>query len=110
MIDTIQRSLHYRITDTDENEEKWKIKTYRDSGYTGDKDNCIYMFGCLVSWKSYGEKGVTLSLAEAKYIAISELCTEILLIKSILEFLNIKIKLLIIVHYDNIGAIYLGHN
>ena len=44
------------------------------------------------------------------YIAISELCTEILFIKSILEFLKIEIKLPIIVHCDNIGAIYLGNN
>ena len=55
-------------------------------------------------------KIVALSPTEAEYIAISELCTEILVIKSILEFLKIKIKLPIIVYCDNIGAINLGHN
>ena len=64
----------------------------------------------MVTWKSHGQKRVALSSSEAEYIAISELCTEILLIKSIVEFLNIKIKLLIIVHFDNIGATYPGHN
>ena len=85
--------------------------------FAGDKDKrlsvtgfCIYIYGCLVSWKSHGQKTVALSSTEAEYIAISELCAEILLIKSILEFLKIEIKLPIIVHCDNIGAIYLGHN
>ena len=71
---------------------------------------CIYIYGCLVSWKSHGQKTVALSSTEAEYIAISELCAEILLIKLILELLKIKMKLPIIVHCDNIGAIYLGHN
>ena len=47
---------------------------------------------------------------EAKYIAFSELCTEILFIKSILEFLKIEIKLPIIVRCDKIGATYLENN
>ena len=73
---------------------------------------CVYIFECHVSWKSHGQKTVVLSSSatKAKYIVILELYTEILFIKSILEFLNIKIKLPIIVHCDNIGAIYLGHN
>ena len=43
-------------------------------------------------------------------MTISELCTEILVIKLILGFLKIKIKLPFSVHCDNIGAIYLSHN
>ena len=53
---------------------------------------------------------VELSSTEAEYIAISEICTEILLKTSILEFLNIKIKLLVTVHCDNIGIIYIEQN
>ena len=59
----------------------------------------------MVSWKLHGQKTVALSSTEAEYISISELCAEILLIKSILEFLKIEIKLPIIMHCDNIGAI-----
>ena len=117
VIDSKQRALHYKMTETDKNQEKWEIKAYGDSDFAGDKDKrlsvtgfCIYIYGCLVSWKSHGQKTVALSSTEAEYIAISELCAEILLIKSILEFLKIEIKLPIIVHCDNIGAIYLGHN
>ena len=92
------------------NGEKWKIRAYRDSDFAGDKDTrlsvkglYIYIFKCLVSWKSHGQNTVELSSMETEYIAISELCTEILLIKSILKSLNIKIKLSITVHCDNIG-------
>ena len=38
------------------------------------------------------------------------MCTEILLIKLILKFWNIKINSPIIVHCDNFGAIYLEQN
>ena len=53
---------------------------------------------------------VVLSSIRAEYIPILELCTEILLKKSIWDFLDINIKLPIIVYCDNIGALYLGHN
>ena len=53
---------------------------------------------------------MTLSSTEAGYIALSETCAEILFIKQVLEFLNVKIKFPIIVHVDNTGAIYLANN
>ena len=86
-----QKALYYRITEKDKNEKKWKIRAFRDSDFAGDMDKrlsvtgfCIYIYGYLVSWKSHGQKTVALSSTEAAYIAISELCAEILLIKSIL--------------------------
>ena len=112
-----QKALYYRITEKDKNEKKWKIRAFGDSDFAGYKDKrlsvtgfCIYIYGCLVSWKSHGQKTVALSSTEAEYIAISALCAEILLIRSILEFLEIKTELPITVHCDNIGAIYLGNN
>lgn len=68
------------------------------------------MLGCAISWKSRGQKSVTLSSSEAEYVAISELCAEIMFLKQVLEFLGIKVKLPIIVRVDNVGAIYLAHN
>ena len=65
---------------------------------------------CPISWKSKGQKSVTLSSTEAEYVAISELSTEILFIKSLLEFLGLKVPFPIEVNVDNIGAIYLANN
>ena len=63
-----------------------------------------------MSWKSRGQKNVTLSSTEAKYVAISELCAELLFVRMILTFLRKKINYPIIVRCNNIGAIFLAHN
>ena len=38
------------------------------------------------------------------------MCAEIMFLKQVLEFLKIKVALLIIVRVDNVGAIYLAQN
>ena len=97
--------------------DKWEFKCMCDSDYAGDKDNClsvrgycIYIKGCLVSWKSRAPKCQTLSSTEAKYVALSAICCEILFVKMILEFLGEKIEYPITVYYDNVSAIYLACN
>ena len=71
---------------------------------------CIFLNGCLISWKSRGQKTVTLSSSEAEYVAVADVCTDILFIKKILDFLGLKIVLLIKVMCDNVGAIFMAHN
>ena len=66
--------------------------------------------GCLVSWKSCGQKNATLPLTKAKYIVISELCAELLFVRRILNFLGKKIDYPIILCWNNVGAIFLAHN
>ena len=68
------------------------------------------MNGSLVAWKLHGQKTVALLSTEAGYIAISELCSELLFFWSILTYLRVEVKLLMIIFCHNIGAIYLGHN
>ena len=55
-------------------------------------------------------KNVTLSSSEAEYVAISEVCTEIMFIKMILSFMGVDVKRPIQVNCDNVGAIFLSHN
>ena len=74
------------------------------------RDFCIYLNGCLISWKSRGQKHVTLSFTEAEYVAISEVCIDIMFIKMILEFVNFKIERPVKVHCDSVGAIFMGNN
>ena len=95
----------------------WQIIAYCDSDFAGDKDNrisvtgfCISIGQCLISWKSRGQKSVTLSSTEAEYVAVSEVCAEIIFIKYILEFLDVGIEYPITVNCDNVGAIFLAYN
>ena len=53
---------------------------------------------------------MSLSPTEAEYIAVSEVITEILYIKHIMDFLQVKLSLPIIVNCNNVGAIFLGYN
>ena len=53
---------------------------------------------------------MTLSSTEAEYVAVSEVCQEIMFIKSVLEFIGVKVKTPITVYCDNVGAIFLEYN
>ena len=94
---------------------KWEIKAFSDSDYAGDSDGrksvsgyVIFLNGMPVAWRSKQQRSVTLSSTEAEYVAVSEVMTEILFIREILEFLGVEIDFPILVHVDNIGAIYLA--
>ena len=43
-------------------------------------------------------------------MAVSEVCAEIMLMKQMMEFLQMKVNLPILVKVDNVGAIYLASN
>ena len=95
----------------------WDLKGYCDSDFADDSDTrrsvsgfVIYLCGAAISWRSKGQKSVTLSSTEAEYMAVSELATEILYVAGILKFLGIPIEYPIIVNVDNIGAVYLAKN
>ena len=49
-------------------------------------------------------------LPESEYYAMSELCSELLFIKWIVEFLNISVEYPMAVRVDNIGAMSLANN
>ena len=79
----------------EKNGEKWELKCMCDGDYVLDKDNrlsvtayCVYVNGCLISWKSRAQRSHTLSFTKAEYVALSEICTEILFVRMIMEFLG----------------------
>ena len=88
-----------------------------DSDWAGDKDTrisvtgyCIRVQGCLVSYKSKGQKSVSLSSSEAELMALSEATKEVIFIYEILTSMGIKVKLPIVGRVDNVGAIFIAEN
>ena len=69
----------------------------------------IYLCNIPISWNSKGQKAVTLLTTESEYYVMSQLCTELIYIKQILEFLRIKIKHPVIVRVDIVGVIFLAN-
>lgn len=95
----------------------FQLHGYCDSDYAGDKDTRISVFGyilyfcgCPISWKSKSGRSVTLSSTEAEYVAISELAKEVMFVKQLLESLGFELEYPIIIHVDNVSAIYLAYN
>ena len=71
---------------------------------------CVYVNDCLISWKSRAQQCNSLSSIEAEYVALSEACYEILIVKQVLTFLGEGINYPITVYCDNVGAIHLACN
>ena len=113
--DTKNKYLCLKPTMNEKN--KWTMKTYVDSDWERDPDSRISITGwvifvneCLVAWGSKAQKSVTLSSTEAEYVEISELCTNVIHVRSLLEFMGEDVSLPITILVDNQGAIYLANN
>ena len=95
----------------------WSIVAFSDSDYAGDSETRIsvagfilYLLGVPISWKSKGQKGVTLSSSEAELVALSEAAKEVKFVFQVLQSMGVKVNLPIVVRVDNIGAIFIGTN
>ena len=100
-----------------EKENGWSMVAFSDSDYAKDpvtrasiSGYVLYFLGVPISWRSKGQKSVTLSSTEAEYIAMSECAKEIKFVYQLLDFMGIKVKLPIIVNVDNIGAMFMANN
>jgi hypothetical protein len=114
VIDTKEKGLLIAPFDLD---DVWEFQAFCDSDYSGDRDKrlsvtgyIIYLMGVAIAWKARAQRSVTLSSTEAEYVAISEVCREILFVAQVLEFLKLKVKRPIVVRVDNVGAIYMANN
>jgi hypothetical protein len=103
--------------DASQGEGDWEMKIFTDSEYAGDKNTrisvggyIIFLLGVAILWKSKAQKSVTLSSAEAEFVALSEAAKEIKFVVMILESLGIRVKLPIVVRVDNVGAIFMSEN
>ena len=85
--------------------------------FAGDKEKrisimgfCIFYNNCLISWKSRGQKSVSLSSTKAEYVTMSEVSMEVIFIKNVLVFLGVNLEFHFVIHCDNVGAIYFANN
>ena len=89
---------------------------YSDADWAGNADDrkstsggCFYLGNNLVSWFSKKQNSISLSTAEAEYIAAGSCCTQLLWMKQMLEDCGIFQDTLI-VYCDNTSAINISKN
>ena len=83
---TLSYGIWYSF-DTDD-----RLSAYSDADWAGDVDGCrstsggcFYFGSALVSWLSKKQNSISLSTAEAEYIAAGSCCTQLLWMKQMLE-------------------------
>jgi hypothetical protein len=115
LIDTKQYDIRLQPKSNTESSNEWNMITYSDSDRASDKGNrksvtgfSIFLNGAPLLWKSQGQKTVSLSSTEAEYYALSEAEKEIKILTQVLESLNLNVRKPIVVHLDNVGAIFLA--
>jgi hypothetical protein len=100
-----------------EDKEPWDLECFSDSDYTGDPDSrrsvsgfILYVRGVPISWRSNGQRSVTLSSTEAEWVAFSDAVKEIMFVMQLLESLKLSVAIPIVVRVDNIGAKFMAEN
>ena len=95
---------------------KAMLDGFTDSDMAGDVDSrkstsryLMTFAGGAVAWQSRLQKCVALSTTEAKFIAITEACKEVLWLKKFLEELGLKQERYIL-YCDSQSAIHLSKN
>ena len=88
-----------------------------DSNWATDRKNrksitgyIITVGGCIVSWMSKKQQGVTLSSTEAEYVALSMAATEVKFLRMLIQEITGEKPLTSILREDNTGAIFLSKN
>ena len=71
---------------------------------------CVFLGSSLVSWRMKRQKTVSLSSAEAEYIAMTGTCCELSWLRSLLKDLQILHLKPALLHYDNKAALHIAAN
>ena len=93
------------------------LLAYSDADWAGCVDDrkstsgaAFFLGNCLVSWSSKKQSSVSLSTAEAEYIAAAACCTQILWMKQNLQDLQVTYDEPIPILCDNTSAISISKN
>nr|GEV98041.1 reverse transcriptase domain-containing protein [Tanacetum cinerariifolium] len=71
---------------------------------------CVFLNGCLISWKSKKQATLLKSSTEAEYMSMASASCEIIWIQNFLKDLKVNICLPVPLHRDNKSAIQLANN
>ncbi len=111
------KDMGLKMEPTRHQDGPWKLICFSNSNYAGDADTrssvsgyILYVRGVPVAWRSKAQRSVTLSSTEAEWVALSEAVKENIFVLELLEMLNIKVKLPIIVRVNNVGAVFMSGN
>ncbi|XP_059599385.1 retrovirus-related Pol polyprotein from transposon RE1 [Vitis vinifera] len=92
------------------------VACYTDADWAGNVDDrkstsggCFYIGNCLVAWMSKKQNSVSLSTAEAEYIAAGSCCSQLLWIKQMLRDYGIDQGTMVL-FCDNTSAINISKN
>ena len=87
------------------------LTAYTNADWVGDTDDrkstsggAFYLGECLVAWLSKKQSSISLSTAEAEYIAIVACCTQILWMKQTLQDVHVQSSNPITILCDNTSA------
>src|ERR1044072_8623112 len=120
-LSTVKRILRYLIGTTSlglvyEKDEDFKLNGFCDADYAGDcierkitSGGCHFLGKCLISWTSKRQSTISLSTAEAEYVAAGSCCTQLLWVKHQLEDYNIHEHILPLL-YNKTSAINITKN
>ncbi len=93
------------------------LTAYTDADWVGDTDDrkstsggAFYLGNCLVSWLSKKQSSISLSIAEAEYIAAAACCTQVLWMKQTLNDVQITFEDPILILCDNTSGISISKN
>jgi hypothetical protein len=116
VMDTKNLSLRIQPKKQDRTSQ-WNMVAFSDSNFAGNSKTRIsiagfilFLMGVPISWRSKGQKGVTLSLSEAEFVALSEAAKEVKFVFQVQQSMGVHVTLPIIVRVDNVGALFIGSN
>ena len=96
--------------------ETMALELFVDSSWAnGEKRKGIFGYAVLlngspVAYKTKQQSVVALSSTEAEYIGMCEAVKELMAVKNLLQFLEVKVKKPFTVYNDNQGALFIGKN
>ena len=90
------------------------VEAYVDSDWATDEEDrksvsgwIIFVNGSALTWGSRGKRSVTLSSTTAEYVALTEVCKEILYVNMVASVLRFNFILPIRIYCDIMGELFL---
>jgi hypothetical protein len=115
LFDTKECGLKLKPKSNPQADNQWNMVLYLDSDWASDQQNwksvsgfTIFLQGAPILWRSQTQKKVSLSKSKGEYYAVSEAAKEIKFVIQVMESIGLQIKKPILVHVDDVQAIFMA--